>query len=47
MVRRAQMVGLMGRIYNIVLYQVLVSCILGTIIGYVARKVLRFAEEKK
>ena len=35
------------RFYNIVLYQVVLSCILGAIIGYVARKVLRFAEERE
>lgn len=35
------------RIYNIILYQVLLSCVIGAIIGYIARKVLRFAEEKK
>jgi NhaP-type Na+/H+ or K+/H+ antiporter len=34
-------------VYNIVLYQVVLSCIVGAIIGYAARKVLRFAEEKK
>jgi NhaP-type Na+/H+ or K+/H+ antiporter len=33
------------RFYNIVLYQILLSCIIGALIGYVARKVLRFAEK--
>jgi len=35
------------RFYNIILYQILLSCIIGAIIGYVARKILRFAEERK
>ncbi|WWD17799.1 hypothetical protein CI109_102241 [Kwoniella shandongensis] len=33
--------------YNIVLYQVTLSCIIGVIIGYVARKVLKFARRKQ
>lgn len=36
-----------SRFYNIVLYQIVLSCILGTIIGYIARKALRFAESKE
>ncbi|RSH92828.1 hypothetical protein EHS25_008274 [Saitozyma podzolica] len=32
--------------YNIVLYQICLSIVIGAIIGYVARKVLRFAEER-
>jgi NhaP-type Na+/H+ or K+/H+ antiporter len=36
-----------GRFYNIVLYQVVLSCIIGTIIGYAARKALKFAERKE
>ncbi|ORX36017.1 Sodium/hydrogen exchanger family-domain-containing protein [Kockovaella imperatae] len=32
--------------YNIVLYEIVLSCIIGAIIGYVARKVLRFSEER-
>jgi len=36
-----------SRFYNIVLYQVLLSCIIGAVIGYIARKVLRFAEKHK
>ena len=35
------------RVYNIVLYQVALSCIIGAIIGYIARKTLRFAESRK
>ena len=38
---------IMCRFYNIVLYQIVLSCIIGAIIGYVARKVLRFSEERK
>lgn len=34
------------RVYNIVLYQVALSVVIGAIIGYVARKVLRYAEER-
>lgn len=33
-------------IYNIVLYQIVVSCIAGAVVGYLARKVLRFCHEK-
>ncbi|WVQ97379.1 hypothetical protein IAU59_004491 [Kwoniella sp. CBS 9459] len=33
--------------YNIVLYQVLLAAIIGTIIGYIARKALRFARAKQ
>jgi NhaP-type Na+/H+ or K+/H+ antiporter len=36
-----------SRFYNIVLYQILLSCVIGALIGYVARKVLRFAEKHK
>jgi NhaP-type Na+/H+ or K+/H+ antiporter len=35
------------RWYNIVLYQIALSCLLGAVIGWVARKTLRFAEERK
>jgi NhaP-type Na+/H+ or K+/H+ antiporter len=35
------------RFYNIILYQVCLSIILGAIIGYVARRTLRFAEDRK
>jgi NhaP-type Na+/H+ or K+/H+ antiporter len=35
------------RFYNIVLYQICLSIVIGAIIGYVARKVLRFAEERR
>ncbi|KAK8866002.1 hypothetical protein IAR55_001153 [Kwoniella newhampshirensis] len=34
-------------VYNIVLYQVVLSCIIGAIVGYVARKVLKFARRKQ
>jgi len=34
-------------VYNIILYQIVLSCIIGAIIGFIARKVLRFAEEKR
>ncbi|KAK4688341.1 sodium/hydrogen antiporter, partial [Tremellales sp. Uapishka_1] len=32
--------------YNVILYQILLSVVLGVFIGYVARKILRYAEEK-
>lgn len=35
------------RIYNIILYQVLLSVVIGSAIGYIARKVLRFAQERQ
>lgn len=35
------------RFYNIVLYQILLSCVIGALIGYIARKILRFAERHK
>ncbi|WVR05954.1 hypothetical protein IAU60_002981 [Kwoniella sp. DSM 27419] len=33
--------------YNIVLYQVALACIIGTLIGYVARKLLQFARTRQ
>ncbi|ORY33688.1 Sodium/hydrogen exchanger family-domain-containing protein [Naematelia encephala] len=33
-------------IYNTVLYEIVLACVIGAIIGFVARKVLRFAEER-
>ncbi|WVF70543.1 hypothetical protein IAT40_005334 [Kwoniella sp. CBS 6097] len=33
--------------YNIVLYQVVLACIVGTAVGYIARKALRFARAKQ
>ena len=36
-----------GRFYNIVLYQIALSIIIGALAGYAARKVLRYAEERK
>ena len=36
-----------GRFYDIVLYQIVLSCIIGGVIGFIARKVLRFAEQRK
>jgi NhaP-type Na+/H+ or K+/H+ antiporter len=35
------------RFYNIVLYQICLSILIGAVIGYVARKILRFAEERR
>jgi NhaP-type Na+/H+ or K+/H+ antiporter len=35
------------RFYNIVLYQICLSIVIGAVIGYVARKVLRFAEQRR
>ena len=35
------------RFYNILLYEILLACVVGGVIGYAARKVLRFAEERK
>jgi len=35
------------RFYNIVLYQVALSVVIGAVVGFVARKVLRFAEERR
>ncbi|OCF31083.1 hypothetical protein I316_07214 [Kwoniella heveanensis BCC8398] len=33
--------------YNIVLYQVVLACVIGSVIGYIARKALRFAKAKQ
>jgi NhaP-type Na+/H+ or K+/H+ antiporter len=36
-----------SRFYNIVLYQVALSVVIGAVIGFISRKVLRFAEERR
>jgi NhaP-type Na+/H+ or K+/H+ antiporter len=33
------------RFYDIVVYQIIVSCVLGVVIGYIARRVLLYAEK--
>lgn len=48
MVSAAQLLGDTNvRFYNIILYQIALSCIVGAVVGYLGRRLLKFCRERQ